>query len=58
MAAGADGREQKRIAADIQLQAFQDVPYIPLGQDFVTTAYRGLSGVLDGFVMFWNLKKA
>ena len=53
----AEEAEQKRIASDIQLHAFQDVPYIPLGQDFVTTAYRGLSGVLDGFVIFWNVRK-
>ena len=50
--------EQRHLAQDIQRQAFTDVPYIPLGQDFVTTAYRGLTGVLDGFVMFWNVKKA
>ena len=49
--------DQKRIAADIQTHAFQDVPYIPLGQNFITTAYRGLSGVLDGFVIFWNVRK-
>ena len=49
--------DQKRIAAEIQAQAFIDLPYIPLGQDFVTTAYRGLTGVLDGFVLFWNVRK-
>ena len=53
-----DEPEQKRIAAEIQTHAFQDVPYIPLGQNFITTAYRGLSGVLDGFVIFWNVRKA
>ena len=49
--------EQKRIAGEMQARAFVDVPYIPLGQNFITTAYRGLSGVLDGFVIFWNAKK-
>jgi peptide/nickel transport system substrate-binding protein len=48
---------QKSLAADIQREAFDSVPYIPLGQNFVTTAYRGLSGVLDGFVIFWNVRK-
>ena len=48
--------EQKRLSADIQRQAFADVPYIPLGQDFVPTAYRGLTGVLDGFPIFWNVR--
>jgi peptide/nickel transport system substrate-binding protein len=52
-----DLTDQKRIAVEIQRHAFVDVPYIPLGQDFVSTAYRGLTGVLDGFAMFWNLKK-
>ncbi|WP_158744598.1 ABC transporter substrate-binding protein [Acidisphaera sp. L21] len=56
--AAADEAEQKRLAADIQKQAFEAVPYIPLGQSFSTTAYRGLTGVLDGFPLFWNLKKS
>jgi peptide/nickel transport system substrate-binding protein len=49
--------EQTSLAADIQREAFTSVPYIPLGQNFITTAYRGLSGVLDGFVIFWNVRK-
>ena len=56
MAGRPDEADQKRIAGEMQVRAFQDVPYIPLGQDFITTAYRGLSGVLDGFVIFWNVK--
>jgi len=33
------------------------VPFVPLGQYFQTTAYRtSLSGVLDGFATFWNVK--
>ena len=49
---------QKRIAADLQLRAFDTVPYIPLGQYFQATAYRtSLSQVLSGFSMFWNVRK-
>jgi peptide/nickel transport system substrate-binding protein len=51
--------EQKRVARDLQLQAFQDVPYIPLGQMFAPMAYRrDIIGVLDGFPLFWNVKRA
>jgi peptide/nickel transport system substrate-binding protein len=53
-----DPAEQKRIAADIQLQAFVDVPYIPLGQILPTWAYqRNVTGVLDGYALFWNVRK-
>jgi len=49
---------QKRIAGEMQLQAFGDVPYIPLGQYFVPTAYQAsLSGVLSGNPVFWNVKR-
>lgn len=49
---------QRRIAEDIQLQAFQDVPYIPLGQYLVRTAHRtNLSGVLNGNPVFWNVRR-
>jgi peptide/nickel transport system substrate-binding protein len=49
---------QKKIAEEMQLQALVDVPYIPLGQIFFTTAYRDtIAGVLDGFVIFWNVRR-
>ena len=35
--------EQQRIARDMQLQAFQDVPYIPLGQTISPSASAGRS---------------
>jgi len=56
----AEGVEaQKKICVDIQLQAFQDVPYIPLGQTIAPTAYRtDLTGMLDGLPIFWNIKRA
>lgn len=48
---------QQAIAAQLQAQAFQDVPYIPLGQYFYATAWRrGLTGMLGGFPLFWNLR--
>jgi peptide/nickel transport system substrate-binding protein len=56
----ADGlAEQQKIAADIQRQAFVDVPYIPLGQMLAATAYRrDLTDVLGGFALFWNVRRA
>jgi len=55
----ADGQaSMKRIAADIQRQAFVDVPYIPLGQILPTWSYqRTVSGVLGGYALFWNVQK-
>jgi peptide/nickel transport system substrate-binding protein len=50
---------QQKIAAEIQAQAFQDVPYLPVGQFFQPWAYRrGISGVLKGIPMFWNVQRA
>ena len=47
---------QKRIAADMQVQAFRDVPYIPLGQTLFPTVFKaGMTGLLDGFAIFWNV---
>ena len=53
-----DVATQKSLARDLQLQALQDVPYVPLGQVLGATAYRtNLTGVLNGFVLFWNVRK-
>ena len=50
---------QARICADIQREAFNDVPYIPMGQYLQPTAYRSnLEGVLQGFALFWNVRRA
>jgi peptide/nickel transport system substrate-binding protein len=50
--------EQKKIAVKMQLQAFQDVPYIPLGQAVPQTGYRmSLTGVLTGQPVFWNVRR-
>ncbi len=49
---------QQRLAATIQVQAFKEVPYIPLGQQFQQSAFRAnLSGVLAGLPVFWNIER-
>lgn len=54
-----DEAAQKKLARELQLQALVDVPYVPLGQVLQATAYRSsLTGVLNGFVMFWNVREA
>src|SRR6202171_5480317 len=53
--------EQKKIAADIQKEVYDEVIYIPLGQYFAPIAWRkSLSGVLDGPAtpIFWNIDKS
>ncbi len=56
--AASGAAEQVRIAGAIQQQALQDIPYIPLGQMFAPMAYRAnISGVLDGYALFWNVKR-
>ena len=53
------GKYQAAICADIQKQALQTLPYIPMGQYLQPTAYRdSLQGVLNGFALFWNVKRA
>ena len=49
---------QQAICRDLQVQAMQDVPSIPLGQYIQPTAYRStLAGVSKGFPTFWNVRK-
>jgi len=53
--------EQKKIAAAIQQEAYDQVIYIPLGQYFAPSAWRkSLTGVLDGPAtpIFWNIEKS
>jgi peptide/nickel transport system substrate-binding protein len=53
--------DQKKIAADIQKEVYDQVIYIPLGQYFGPSAWRkSLSGVLDGPAtpIFWNIDKS
>jgi peptide/nickel transport system substrate-binding protein len=51
---------QKKLATDIQAQAFIDVPYYPLGLNFAPTAFRSdLTGVITatGTPLFWNVRR-
>ncbi|MEH2590818.1 ABC transporter substrate-binding protein [Bradyrhizobium sp. AZCC 1721] len=53
--------EQKKIAAEIQEQAYEQVIYIPLGQYLIASGWRkSLNGVLDGPAtpVFWNIDKS
>jgi peptide/nickel transport system substrate-binding protein len=57
--AAPDVAARKAICRDIQLQAWQDVPYIPTGRWKDVTAYRrNLKDVLGGMPLFYNLSKA
>ncbi|WP_213770401.1 ABC transporter substrate-binding protein [Bradyrhizobium sp. dw_78] len=53
--------EQKKIAADIQKEVYDQVIYIPLGQYLAPSVWRkSLTGVLDGPAtpIFWNIDKS
>ena len=53
-----DVPQQATICAEIQREALQSLPYIPMGQYLQPTAYRSdLAGVLNGFALFWNVKR-
>ena len=53
--------EQKKIAVEIQQEAYDQVIYVPLGQFTGPSAWRkSLTGVLDGPAtpIFWNIDKS
>ena len=52
--------EQKALADTIQRESFESVPILPLGQFFISTAYRtGLSGfVPSSAALPWNIRRA
>lgn len=54
-----DPAEQTRLERAYQLQAFETLPFIPLGGYRQTSAWRDtISGILKGpSVVFWNVKK-
>jgi peptide/nickel transport system substrate-binding protein len=53
-----DEAAQKAICRDIQLEAMREVPYYPAGQYLQPTAYRNdITGILDGFATFWNVRR-
>ncbi len=57
--AAPDLAAQRAIAADIQQEAFVDVPFLPLGEFIQPTVQsRTLSGGLTGMPLFWNIRRA
>ena len=49
---------RQRIAAEIQAQAFIDVPFLPLGLFMQPTVQRKeLVGTLKGLSLFWNVRR-
>jgi peptide/nickel transport system substrate-binding protein len=54
-----DLKSQKAIAEQVQMRAFETVPYIPLGQIFQPTAFR--SDIKDivkaAFPLFWGVRR-
>ena len=57
--AAPDTAARQRISADLQAQAFEDVPFLPLGEFMQPTAWsRTLTGGLQGMPLFWNIRRA
>jgi peptide/nickel transport system substrate-binding protein len=54
-----DPAAQRRLAAAIQTEAYQSLPYVPTGQFVIPTAYRReLHGIIIAPVVFiWNVAK-
>jgi peptide/nickel transport system substrate-binding protein len=53
-----DTAERQKICRDIQLQAFEDVPYIPLGAGYDSSAIRkNWAGLSPHLPVFYNLRK-
>ena len=53
-----DLEAQKRIGRELQLQAFADLPYIPLGQYFTDSAYqKGLVDIRRGIPLPLNVRR-
>lgn len=52
-----DFAEQKKLAAEIQAQAFEDVPYL-LGLAYFPTAFRAdLIDIPHGYPAFWGVRR-
>lgn len=50
---------RQEVARQLQVQTFKDVTWIPVAQVFLPTVFRNnISGVLPGFIKFWNVQKA
>jgi peptide/nickel transport system substrate-binding protein len=53
-----DAATQKKIGVQIQQEAFNFVPYLPLGFAYAPTAFRkNITDMLNGFVIFWNVRR-
>jgi peptide/nickel transport system substrate-binding protein len=53
-----DAAAQESVGEAIQRQAFEDVPYYPLGLAQSPTAFqKDITGVPEGFVLFWNVRR-
>jgi peptide/nickel transport system substrate-binding protein len=53
-----DVASQRRLCIEIQRQFWVDVPHIPVGQYYQPTTFRSdLTGMQDGFAMFWNIRR-
>jgi peptide/nickel transport system substrate-binding protein len=53
-----DVRTQKALASDIQLQAFTDVPCLPLGLYYQPVAYRNdLTDMMKGLILFTGIRR-
>jgi peptide/nickel transport system substrate-binding protein len=49
---------QQDLARQIQLQAWQDVPYLPVGSYYQPTAYKAeLADMLKGLILFTNVRR-
>ncbi|HUD57957.1 MAG TPA: ABC transporter substrate-binding protein [Acetobacteraceae bacterium] len=49
---------QKKIAADIQLQCWIDVPHLPVGIWYQPMAWQNtINGIPDGFPLFWGARR-
>ncbi len=53
-----DLASRKQLAAEIQAQAFEDVPYYPLGLYYRLTAHRtNLTDIQGGIPAFWGVRR-
>lgn len=56
--AAPDQPSRQAIARDLQLQTLRDATWIPVAQVFLPTVLRrDLTGVLPGFIKFWNVRR-
>ena len=54
-----DAATRATLAVRMQEQAFQDVPYYPIGQYKQPALFRSdLEGILKGTAVFWNVRRA